>query len=1131
MILRQAMNERQPRKRKGAVLPLITVCVVGLMSFVALAIDIGLMMVSRNQCQNAADIAALTGARTLTGDPATNYNQSNAVPNAKMAAEWNNVLGVKITDPQVTVSIGKYYYNRTTARFVAYPSDPGSVDSPTDPPSLVQATVTAQPPTYFATIFGMNSLNVGATSTAAHRPRDIAMIIDFSGSMRLDSQLATPLTYVDGSGNYQIATRTDARSTDPNFPQFGPYSNVLGFGLGNAITSPTSFQTDSGEFVGFSNLTSPGVGGNPAIVDDFFQDSKPFGTSQNAFTAAPAAYATVPDGDQYPVIKTTSYAARNYNEVMGNKYYQFTDKGGFALSRSFDGGIDGSGGSTVVTSSNVWKFPLNSSPWRAYYGRMQFGSGHVPDLSTFVANPPVPYVGWVKVPAGQGGNNTASPADRTVAMDTNFETNGYNGFKGYTTGPGYWGKTFFMWPPDPRGPSTPGDVSATNNAKDWRQRFFVMEFQPLTVPNVPGTPGPPPPPSGGGGGGGGGSPPPSGGGGGGSPPPPPPPPSPLAFTAVGGLVHNNVLWYSDGTMKMPGDITTLPSRYRRTAGSYGSAYTATTNYDKDPNNNGGSPAQTFFPQVPYGQYRYRINYDAVLHWLKSTGTNPFPPVLRAGGILYYSSIPDTIPNPNGNMPTSDQPSRDARFWKEYIDYVFGLQQYSDDSWADIMAYTGYGDDNVPDSIAPTSTNPFPLTSPNGGVFISSKPTTQTFTTRRYNYVNGVYQLQSVSNFTLQDTRYMDYRDNPRRPVTKYWFGPLTMVDFLGNFNTQQFWWPGTSHEAPMWQLKSGVQTALGYTRNNHPNDYLSVIGFSVPLWTGNTSTGYYNAVRAPLSQDYKRMINSLWFPKYVVDNQVEISPYDYDTISNASIPGAMASVPRSVQGTCSPYSMMLAYNQFSNNQSSLTFAGSGATDFGMAGGLGRLGAKKVIVFETDGVASALATDPSGAGVTGPLFAAGSTNVNGTNTSYFKVRWTDNGTPELPDYVYGPASASVNQTKSMADLITNRTDGYDPIAGTSGSGPGFATPRSAVAIHTIAFGSLFNTSNTSPAQSQALGLLQYMQYRGGTQADPNSPLDSTKIINQPVWDDGLNNPATSRKAAMKKAFTESIQDPVGVVLIR
>ncbi len=60
--------------------------------------------------------------------------------------------------------------------------------------------------------------------------------------------------------------------------------------------------------------------------------------------------------------------------------------------------------------------------------------------------------------------NIASPTNSTY--DATFETQGYKGysmtsgtaFQGYTQGPGYWGKTFYLWPPDP-----------TN---DWRTVYF-----------------------------------------------------------------------------------------------------------------------------------------------------------------------------------------------------------------------------------------------------------------------------------------------------------------------------------------------------------------------------------------------------------------------------------------------------------------------------------------------------------------------------------------------------------------------------------------------------------------------------------------------------------------------------------
>src|SRR5438445_623332 len=42
-------------RRDGAVLPLVTVCLVALLGFVALAIDVGMMAVARTQAQAAAD--------------------------------------------------------------------------------------------------------------------------------------------------------------------------------------------------------------------------------------------------------------------------------------------------------------------------------------------------------------------------------------------------------------------------------------------------------------------------------------------------------------------------------------------------------------------------------------------------------------------------------------------------------------------------------------------------------------------------------------------------------------------------------------------------------------------------------------------------------------------------------------------------------------------------------------------------------------------------------------------------------------------------------------------------------------------------------------------------------------------
>ncbi|MGL4550338.1 MAG: pilus assembly protein TadG-related protein, partial [Gemmataceae bacterium] len=57
------MAHRLHRRRTGSILPLLALTIVGLLTLVALAIDLGMLAVARTQCQSAADTAALSGAR------------------------------------------------------------------------------------------------------------------------------------------------------------------------------------------------------------------------------------------------------------------------------------------------------------------------------------------------------------------------------------------------------------------------------------------------------------------------------------------------------------------------------------------------------------------------------------------------------------------------------------------------------------------------------------------------------------------------------------------------------------------------------------------------------------------------------------------------------------------------------------------------------------------------------------------------------------------------------------------------------------------------------------------------------------------------------------------------------------
>jgi len=332
--------------RRGAIIVYVALLLMILLGFAAFALDLGQIADAKVQCQNAADAAAIAGARTLDGR--AGGNQANATAAALATATGNRILATVIAAAEVSVRHGAYHYNAGAQTFAAqFPP------TPPDNYNLTEVTITHPVPTILAGLFGIYSSTVHATSTAAHDPRDIAIVLDYSGSMNNESDLWNCESYLGSASN-------SPNNTDPVFPQFGPYQP--------AFSPNAQLQCASGDpRVGKSNVTM-GVLGISAIVNDLYQNAAGSGGAL-AFQPAPGSITnTLPGGDQYLPKKNTAVPAVNWQEIQGS-----------------------------------------SSP--------------VPS-TLYNANAGVPY--------------------------------------GYTQGPGYWGKTFFIWPPDPRG------------ASDWRKKFFFL---------------------------------------------------------------------------------------------------------------------------------------------------------------------------------------------------------------------------------------------------------------------------------------------------------------------------------------------------------------------------------------------------------------------------------------------------------------------------------------------------------------------------------------------------------------------------------------------------------------------------------------------------------------------------------
>ena len=262
---------------------LVAVTLVPLIAVTALAIDIGMLTVAQTQLHDIADAAALAGARTLNGQTGSNY--SNVTPNAQQIATNSVVLGKTLPASAISVNIGQYAYNATDQQFEGTFSGTSSCN-------MVQATVTAnlQGSLGFARIFNLSLPNYQAQATAAHQPRDVVFILDFSGSMRFSSLLGTPYS---GSRN--------CNNQDTNYPTWGQYSS------GNA----TLVAADASAPYGNCNISSSSSDGRPAIVNDFYTNS----TGTLAWTAASSTYCTTPGGD--PPAKSNSGTSSSYAQTVG----------------------------------------------------------------------------------------------------------------------------------------------------------------------------------------------------------------------------------------------------------------------------------------------------------------------------------------------------------------------------------------------------------------------------------------------------------------------------------------------------------------------------------------------------------------------------------------------------------------------------------------------------------------------------------------------------------------------------------------------------------------------------------------------------------------------------------------------
>jgi len=159
-------------RRKGAVAVLSAVLMVPVLAMVCFSVDLGYILAVKTELQRSADSAALAGVGVLVD------GEDEAAAMAREYAAMNLVGGIPVAAEDVVIESGQW----DAENRVFTPT----VHSPTG----IRVTLRRdRQALFFGPVLGKDSFDLTASAIAVFRPRDIMLVLDYSGSMNDDSEL------------------------------------------------------------------------------------------------------------------------------------------------------------------------------------------------------------------------------------------------------------------------------------------------------------------------------------------------------------------------------------------------------------------------------------------------------------------------------------------------------------------------------------------------------------------------------------------------------------------------------------------------------------------------------------------------------------------------------------------------------------------------------------------------------------------------------------------------------------------------------------------------------------------------------------------------------------------------------
>ncbi len=243
------------RNRRGAMLVLIAVMMIGFMIAVAFSVDIAQMHLSRTELRSATDAASKAAAQTLSQTLDTNL----AIQRGKRIAAANTVNGEPLLLASSDFTFGRSFELKS-GKFEFSPSGTPMNSVLVDGRRTV-GSPSGPVPLFFGNIFGVKFFEPRTSAAATYIERDIVLVVDRSGSMR-GQKFADLVNAIDTFAATLDSTPVDEHVGLASYSEFATEDVALTENLDEVTSAMASLPVG-----GFTSI-SRGMESGKKVMDD-----------------------------------------------------------------------------------------------------------------------------------------------------------------------------------------------------------------------------------------------------------------------------------------------------------------------------------------------------------------------------------------------------------------------------------------------------------------------------------------------------------------------------------------------------------------------------------------------------------------------------------------------------------------------------------------------------------------------------------------------------------------------------------------------------------------------------------------------------------------------------------------------